>query len=80
MNLAKLPEADRAIAEAQGFCPVNQTTRLGSMGVPFKVTIQGKPVFLCCKNCEEASKKDPDKTLATVERLKAKVRKAKTQR
>jgi Cu(I)/Ag(I) efflux system membrane fusion protein len=80
VNLAKLPEADRAIVEAQGFCPVNQTTRLGSMGVPFKVMIQGKPVFLCCKNCEDVSKEDPEKTLAAVERLKAKVKKAKMQR
>ncbi len=77
VNLAKLSDADRAIAEAQGFCPVNQTSRLGSMGPPFKVMIQGKPVFLCCKNCEEESRDDPEKTLATVERLKAKVKNAK---
>ena len=31
-SLAKLSPADRAIAEAQGFCPINQTSRLGSMG------------------------------------------------
>jgi hypothetical protein len=45
-NLAQLKD-DRAAAEAQGYCPINQGQRLGAMGVPHKLTINGKPVFLC---------------------------------
>lgn len=48
VNIAKLSsKADRDAANAQGFCAVNQDTRLGAMGPPVKVTIKGKPVFLC---------------------------------
>src|SRR5205823_8573656 len=46
-NLAKLSKEDRQIAEAQGYYPINRGTKLGSMGVPVKVMIKGKPVYLC---------------------------------
>jgi Cu(I)/Ag(I) efflux system membrane fusion protein len=46
-NLGKLPKGDRGAAEAQGYCPVKQEERLGRMGVPHRVTIRGKPVYLC---------------------------------
>src|SRR5205807_205907 len=45
--LAKLSPADRRLAEEQGYCPV-LGTRLGGMGTPVKILLQGKPVFLCC--------------------------------
>jgi Cu(I)/Ag(I) efflux system membrane fusion protein len=69
-NLAKLSSADRKLAEAQMDCPV-LGTRLGTMGLPVKVILKGQPVFLCCKGCERRARADPDKTLAEVERLKA---------
>jgi len=62
-SLAKLSPEDRAAAEKQKVCPVSGE-RLGLMGPPVKVTVKGKTVFLCCKNCEKAIKKDPDKYLA----------------
>lgn len=68
----KLRPADRKLVEAQEFCPVLTGNRLGSMGVPVKVIFKGQPVFLCCKGCEDKAKADPDKTLAQVEKLKAK--------
>jgi uncharacterized protein (TIGR03000 family) len=71
-NLAKLDPEDRKAAEAQRFCAVQEGIRLGSMGVPVKVTVKGQPVFLCCEGCEERAKADPDKTLDTVKKLKAK--------
>jgi hypothetical protein len=49
---AKLPPEDRAIAEKQKVCPVTDAP-LRSMGVPDKVTLKGKTVFLCCEGCEE---------------------------
>ena len=45
--------------------------RLGSMGKPYKLVIKGQPVFLCCDGCEEDALKNPQETLAKVERLKA---------
>ena len=68
--LAKLPAADLPIAEAQLLCPIHEGSRLGSMGVPLKVMLDGKPVFLCCKACEGAARKDPKGTLAKVEKIK----------
>jgi Cu(I)/Ag(I) efflux system membrane fusion protein len=70
VELAKLSAEDRRLAEAQVFCPVLQKNRLGSMGPPVKLTLEGQTVFLCCGSCEEKAKANPKKTLATVEELK----------
>jgi uncharacterized protein (TIGR03000 family) len=69
-NLDKLSSEDRDLAEAQKFCPMHPDDVLGSMGVPFKITLKGQPVFLCCKDCREKAEADPDKTLAKVKELK----------
>jgi len=68
--LAELDPEDRALADAQRFCPVRPKTRLGQMGKPFKVTIKGRPVFLCCDGCEDKALANPDETVAKVEELK----------
>ncbi len=68
--LAKLSRVDRRLAEAQRFCAIQQENRLGSMGVPVKVMIEGRPVFLCCEGCRDDALAHADRTLATVERLK----------
>lgn len=68
--LAKLPKADRALADAQRYCPMMDTMRLGAMGTPMKVMIDGKPVFLCCAGCEDDAITEGKKTLAKVEKLK----------
>jgi hypothetical protein len=68
--LAKLGPEDRMSAEAQKWCAVHNKNLLGSMGVPYKVTIKGQPVFLCCDGCEKTALADPDKTLAKVEELR----------
>jgi hypothetical protein len=72
-NLAKLSPADRALAEAQKFCPETGDL-LGSMGKPFKEVIQGQPVFLCCDGCRDDALKHPKMTLEKVKELKAKVK------
>ncbi len=69
--LDKLDPEDRRLAEAQKYCAVEPENRLGKMGKPFKVTVKNQPVFLCCKGCETAALKDPEKTLAAVRQLKA---------
>src|SRR5262245_61824189 len=61
-SLAKLSDNDREAAEEQKFCAVKTNNRLGSMGVPVKITIKNKEgkdqdVFLCCKPCEKEARK-----------------------
>lgn len=68
--IAKLPAADQPLAEAQLFCPIEEGSRLGSMGTPVKVMLEGKPVFLCCKGCEDAAQENTKTTLAKVEAIK----------
>jgi len=61
--LAKLSPADRALAEKQKNCPVADMP-LGSMGVPIKVDVDGRPVFICCEGCREDLLAEPAKYLA----------------
>lgn len=71
--MAKLSDEDRPLAEAQGYCAVTAEP-LGSMGPPIKLVVNGQPAFVCCKGCERKAKADPDKTIAKVAELKAKVK------
>jgi RND family efflux transporter MFP subunit len=68
--LAKLPPADRKLAEAQAWCPV-QRDRLGVMGVPVKVkTPDGRPLFVCCEACRSEAEADPSGMFGRVDELK----------
>ncbi len=69
-NLAKLNAVDRRLADEQRFCPIETDIRLGEMGVPVAVEVKGRKVFLCCKACKNDALKNPDKTLAQVEKTK----------
>ena len=68
--VAKLSAADQPLAEAQLFCPIEEGSRLGSMGTPIKLMLEGKPVFLCCKGCEDGARENIKTTLAKVEEIK----------
>ena len=63
-------ETDRRLAAAQYFCPVIEGSRLGLMGPPIKIMVQGQPVFLCCETCRTPALANPKKTLDEVQRLK----------
>lgn len=63
---AELPPGDRAAAEKQRICPVTDAP-LGSMGKPFKLTVVGRDVFLCCEMCKDKVTGDPDKYLAKLD-------------
>ncbi len=67
--MATLSPEDQKLAANQRFCPIMQYSRLGSMGTPIKVMLEGKPVFVCCKNCLVAAKKDGKATLLIAEKL-----------
>ena len=67
--IAELPEAERAVAAAQKNCPVAGEA-LGSMGMPFKVTVKGRDVYLCCEGCKGELEKDPEKYFAQMDAAK----------
>ncbi len=68
--LSKLSPADRALAETQKICPVTDEP-LGVMGTPVKVMVKGRPVFVCCKGCDQEALDKPDETLRKVDERKA---------
>lgn len=61
-ELAKLPAEDVAAAEKQHKCPVSGEL-LGSMGVPIKVDVNGRSVWICCAGCKDALLEKPDEYL-----------------
>jgi len=67
---AKLSPGDQQAAAVQRWCPAMPDDRLGAMGTPIKIMVEGKPVFLCCADCKTVALEDPKATLAKVEKLK----------
>lgn len=65
-SINKLPEADQVLARAQKICPVGGGA-LGDMGMPVKVDLDGRAVFVCCDGCIEDLKADPAKYLAKLD-------------
>lgn len=70
-SLAKLPEAERREAVEQEYCVVQDDSKLGSMGVPLRLMIEGKVVYVCCKGCTKEALADPKVTLAKLDKIKA---------
>jgi len=63
-EIAKLEsKEDQNLALAQATCMISGEN-LGSMGVPIKVSAEGKTAFLCCKGCVKDFEKDPKAALA----------------
>ncbi|PHS14854.1 MAG: hypothetical protein COA78_05500 [Blastopirellula sp.] len=62
-----LESADRTLALQQRICPVADF-KLGSMGKPIKVDVNGTPVFICCEGCRESLLEEPVKYLAKLPR------------
>ena len=69
-SLAALSVGDRKLVESQRTCPILDGNRLGSMGVPIKLILEGKPAFVCCKGCVKQAQADAKKTLARVAELR----------
>jgi hypothetical protein len=67
--LKSLPGTEAKQAAAQRFCPLMERHRLGAMGAPLKVTLNGQSVFVCCKGCVKDAQKAPKETLAKVKKL-----------
>ncbi len=62
----QLSPEDRKVAEGQVYCPILKT-RLGTMGVPVKVVLKGRSVFLCCPLCVNKAKANERRTLDKVD-------------
>jgi multidrug efflux pump subunit AcrA (membrane-fusion protein) len=62
-NLRRLSPTDRKLVVAQRMCPIAKKP-LGSMGVPIKVKLGDKVVFVCCDSCIEKAENDAPGTLA----------------
>lgn len=56
--LSHLSVSDRDLAKTQRVCPVSMLA-LGSMGVPKKVVVDGREVFICCDACRKKLLDDP---------------------
>jgi len=69
-SISQLKEPDRQAAQAQRFCPITNEP-LGSMGMPYKMIVQGQTVFLCCSGCESKVGREPGKVLQRVAELKS---------
>jgi len=65
--IKELPAAEQTLAMNQVVCPVGGG-KLGSMGKPFKMTVKGQTVFLCCEGCEGEVESDPDAVLAKLKK------------
>ncbi|KKK62159.1 hypothetical protein LCGC14_3007110 [marine sediment metagenome] len=62
--------ADKAAITRQRVCAV-AGSRLGSMGTPVKVTMNGQSLFLCCKGCVGKVEKNPAGYFAKAAQLRA---------
>ncbi len=67
--LAELSTDDQMIAKKQRFCALLVENQLGSMGIPIKLMIEGRPVFLCCDACRESALSNPQSTLGNAKKL-----------
>jgi Cu(I)/Ag(I) efflux system membrane fusion protein len=65
-NVRQLIKVDCALAMTQRVCPVLGVP-LGSMGVPVKMTLRGRTLFVCCKGCIAKARRSPVDTLKKLE-------------
>lgn len=66
-KIRKLPAAEQEVAIKQGVCPISGQ-HLGSMGMPYKITAEGRTFYLCCEGCEEKVTKDPKAAIAALDK------------
>ena len=68
-EIQQLPDAEQSLAIEQVICPVTEY-KLGSMGVPKKVEVDGSVIFICCEACREDVVSKPDVQMAKIEEYK----------
>ena len=65
-----LPAEDIELAKAQKWCPITDMA-LGTMGVPLKLDLEGRTVFICCKGCEKRLRKEATEMLRKLDDWKS---------
>jgi hypothetical protein len=68
---AAIGKDDKALIERQKVCPVSGE-KLGGMGDPVKLLVDGHPVYLCCEGCVAKVKHDPETYLRKALKLQKK--------
>ncbi len=58
ITVSQVTAADSAAIQQQGKCPVMDTP-LGAHGAPLKITIDGRPLFVCCQGCVRKVQQNP---------------------
>jgi membrane fusion protein, copper/silver efflux system len=66
--LQQLPKDDQSAAMEQVICPVTNA-KLGSMGAPVKLTVDGAVIFLCCEGCRDSVLEDPQAHLLKLQQF-----------
>jgi hypothetical protein len=62
-EIKKLPANEQTVALKQAVCPVSGE-HLGEMGMPLKVSAEGRTFYLCCKSCNKEVVADPKGVVA----------------
>jgi uncharacterized protein (TIGR03000 family) len=68
-NLARLDPEDQKAARMQKICVVRTETRLGEHGVPVKVVVKDRRVFVCSEGCVKKALAHPNRTAALAKAL-----------
>lgn len=68
--VTRAAETDRAAIQAQALCPV-MNKPLGAHGVPWKMSVNGNGIFVCCAGCIRKVQEDPQRYLAGGRDLKS---------
>ena len=68
--LSQLSTSDLKLALQQVTCPVAEQ-KLGTMGPPIKVDVEGRSVFICCESCRQKLLEQPAKYLARLPKEEA---------
>jgi hypothetical protein len=68
-NLASLGPEEKRIAEQQKYCPIMDNVRLGEIGRPFKITVNGVTAYVCCENCVQEAQDEPEWALSKILQL-----------
>jgi hypothetical protein len=66
-EIKKLPPDEVDVALKQLVCPFSGEN-LGSMGKPFKITVENQTFYLCCGGCEKDVRKDPAAVVAKLKK------------
>jgi hypothetical protein len=66
-KIRTLPAAEQDAALQQAVCPVSGG-HLGSMGTPYRITVENRTFYLCCDSCVDKVQADPKGIIAKLDK------------